>query len=230
MKGQWHGGKGPESRISNYAQYNETASKLYPEKKSAYGWAKEIFQTDLEKFMMDPDGWRHNDGVRLETRITKEDFVNRLSECTCLHGNLGQYNLFLDDKRQPKYAYCSDTARPVSEAAGCQEDDWLIVRSFENFSLVLNYFGMPRFVSFDHDLCDLAMAECIKNWDTGQKFDYNLKGMEKTGAHCAQLLRDWCSFAGARIPAYVCHTANKEGGENIHAILAGETTMTQLLK
>lgn len=32
--------------------------------------------------IMDPDGWRHGDGVDLDTPITFDDFKNRLGEST----------------------------------------------------------------------------------------------------------------------------------------------------
>lgn len=39
--------------------------------------------------ILDPDGWRHDDGVTMDTPITGEDFMNRLGECTV--NALGDY-------------------------------------------------------------------------------------------------------------------------------------------
>lgn len=35
----------------------------------------------------DPDGWRHNDGITMDTAITLEEFDTRLKECTHLIKN-----------------------------------------------------------------------------------------------------------------------------------------------
>ena len=50
-------------------------------KKTAYEWLKELYP-DKSLEILDPDGWRKDDGVTLETKITKEDFHYRLSLST----------------------------------------------------------------------------------------------------------------------------------------------------
>jgi hypothetical protein len=53
---------------------------IFPPKKTAYEWLEELPDTTL----LDPDGWRENDGVELTTRITRDDFNRRLSVSTVM--------------------------------------------------------------------------------------------------------------------------------------------------
>ena len=46
-------------------------------KKSAHEWLKDEAVT-----MMDPDGWRWNDGVTMDTPISYSEFQKRLVHCT----------------------------------------------------------------------------------------------------------------------------------------------------
>jgi len=46
-------------------------------KKSAHEWLKDEAVT-----MMDPDGWRYDDGVTLDTPISYSEFQKRLVHCT----------------------------------------------------------------------------------------------------------------------------------------------------
>lgn len=49
-------------------------------KKTAYEWLK----TDefLKVWILDPDGWRQDDGVTLDHKISYKDFCNRLNMST----------------------------------------------------------------------------------------------------------------------------------------------------
>jgi len=50
-------------------------------KQDAYAWVAELYP---HLTIYDPDGWRHNDGVTMNTPITRSDFETRLSYSTCL--------------------------------------------------------------------------------------------------------------------------------------------------
>jgi len=227
---QWHGGKGSKNRISDYAAANKTLSRLYPEKNSSYRWCKSILGKEIEEIVMDPDGWRHNDNVDYSTRITKQDFANRLSESTVLHMHPSGYNLFLDDTRIPKFAYCSESGKCVTEAANLDShDDWHIVRNFDSFVICISYLGLPKIISFDHDLCEVATQECIRGWDSSEPFNYDIEEMEPTGASCADYLVGFCEYTGQEIPKYLFHTANKKGEQNMRNILRGKTELHRLL-
>lgn len=54
--------------------------KIYA-KKTAEEWRKQ-FHPQIK--ILDPDGWRHNDSITLDTPISYKDFLNRLQESTCL--------------------------------------------------------------------------------------------------------------------------------------------------
>lgn len=58
----------------------ENYDKIFA-KKSAHEWLK---IEDPQLRILDPDGWRHNDGVTMETKISYKDFLQRLKQCTSL--------------------------------------------------------------------------------------------------------------------------------------------------
>jgi len=47
--------------------------------------------------IMDPDGWRRNDGVTMETPITLLDFANRVWECTLMGVKPDVWNILNKD-------------------------------------------------------------------------------------------------------------------------------------
>jgi hypothetical protein len=51
-------------------------------KQSAWDWLKELGYDNYT--ILDPDGWRYDDGVSLDTPITKSDFNRRFSESTVM--------------------------------------------------------------------------------------------------------------------------------------------------
>ena len=112
------------------------------------------------------------------------------------------YQLFLDDVRSPPNA---DPGRPDRGA-------WIVARSFEEFVLVIETRGLPRAVSFDHDLAD-------QSFFTAQ---YPLGvpgGRERNGATCARWLAERCLDQGLPLPDYAVHSANGEGAANIRSIM-----------
>ncbi len=67
--------------------------------------------------------------------------------------------LFLDDIRIPKDAI---TLIPSSFNKFYWENDWDVVRNYDEFIQYLEVNGAPEFISFDHDLGDTAMDEtCV---------------------------------------------------------------------
>ncbi len=50
-------------------------------KKSAYEWLKD---EESVSSILDPDGWRYNDGVTMDTPISYKDFCYRLQQCTVM--------------------------------------------------------------------------------------------------------------------------------------------------
>jgi hypothetical protein len=91
------------------------------------------------------------------------------------------YRLFLDDERFPV------------------ENDWIIIRNYNDFVWIISTRGIPYEISFDHDL-----------------------GENKTGYDCAKYLmdkmfedfdREICVIP----PQYYVHSQNPVGAENIRA-------------
>ncbi len=60
-----------------------------------------------------------------------------------------KYNLFLDDMRIPEavFKYIGDD-RYIN-------NDWVIVRSYNEFTKHIRKHGIPETISFDHDLADI---------------------------------------------------------------------------
>jgi len=62
------------------------------------------------------------------------------------------YNLFLDDLRKPAHAYIypkrdsegkTMPSRSLANQTGIKDDDWIIVRSYDEFVFTLNSKGVP---------------------------------------------------------------------------------------
>lgn len=51
-------------------------------KQSAADWLKELGYDEYT--ILDPDGWRYNDGVTLDTPINRSDFFKRFNESTVM--------------------------------------------------------------------------------------------------------------------------------------------------
>jgi hypothetical protein len=108
------------------------------------------------------------------------------------------YNLFLDDERFPQTAITL-----VTENVDLYKDnnDWVIVRNYNEFVDMVNEMGMPNMVSFDHDLADINNDK------------------EKTGFDAAKWLVDYCMDNDVKLPNYQVHSANPVGKENIKSYL-----------
>jgi hypothetical protein len=86
------------------------------------------------------------------------------------------YQLFLDDERFP-----------ISVSYG----DWVIARSFDDAMYYIQYWGIPHFISFDHDLgegktgYDFAKSFCdyvvIKHMTLPVGFDFYVHSMNPVG-------------------------------------------------
>lgn len=138
------------------------------------------------------------------------------------------YNLFLDDLRKPEHAYIYPKRddnnviidiRSLKNISGIENDDWVVVRNYNDFVNTLNERGLPVVVSFDHDLHE----EHIKHYYTVTQsvgiIEYgNLK--EKTGKHCAEYFVQKCKeLKLQKLPVSFIHSANKYGVEEIKKVL-----------
>lgn len=132
--------------------------------------------------------------------------------------------LFLDDIRIPK-----DAIELVSSSLDkiYLENDWIVVRDFLEFCNYIQNFGLPDFISFDHDLADSHYNNLFSDKNrSSQDSDVVLKYedySEKTGYECAKWLVDWCFENSKKIPDFVVHSANPVGKKNIESYLNNAT-------
>ena len=88
------------------------------------------------------------------------------------------YNLFLDDVREPDKVTWVNLP-PV---------EWTIVRNYNQFVSTIERFGLPNFISFDHDLAEehYHPAMYSENVSDYNKLYTNCHFKEKTGYDCAK--------------------------------------------
>jgi len=85
--------------------------------------------------------------------------------------------LYLDDLRRIPYGFVE-------------------IRSYTEFVKYITQYGLPNFISFDHDL-----------------------GLEESGYDCAKWLVNYCLDSNERLPDFVVHSQNPVGKQNIESIL-----------
>lgn len=116
--------------------------------------------------------------------------------------------LFLDDVRSAEMVFMN-TIDPVYE----NNNEWEIVRSFNEFVSYIEEKGLPEFISFDHDLD-------FEHYKLENQQDIDYEKMEiKTGFHAAQWLVNYCADNKLKLPNYKVHSMNLAGKRNIERIL-----------
>lgn len=120
------------------------------------------------------------------------------------------YHLFLDDERN------------ISNVTWCElpskiTNNWVTVRNFNEFVRTVLSFGVPDFVSFDHDLADEHYVAMLKDVELNRNglintVDY---GPEKTGYDCCKWLVDFCEERNLKFPPFQVHSMNPIGRERI---------------
>jgi hypothetical protein len=129
--------------------------------------------------------------------------------------------LWLDDYRCP-FNTPDEPAHPYlqmfcPEYVG-KEDKIAWVKSYDEFKAWIGDNGMPKWISFDHDLADEHYAPESRygdynTWASEQGFK------EKTGMDCAKWLVDYCIDNNCELPLWAIHSANPSGVENIRNLL-----------
>lgn len=120
------------------------------------------------------------------------------------------YYLFLDDLRKPSDVKWVDLPA----------QNWVIVRSYDEFVKTIEARGLPSFITFD---CDLADEHYRKTMFTDpQKYaSYYLdanKWKERTGYDAAKWLVQYCLENHLALPEYRVHSMNPVGREAILAL------------
>ena len=62
--------------------------------------------------------------------------------------------------------------------------NWHIVRNYEGFIDIINRLGLPKRISFDHDLGENSYKEVLRG--RLKEFKYENLNEEKTGMDCAK--------------------------------------------
>ena len=100
------------------------------------------------------------------------------------------YNLFLDDNRNVFSVY------KYTKNSIYIDNDWVIVRNYNDFVNTIIQNGLPNIISFDHDLSD---KKYILRLDKNE--DYS-NYREKTGFECAKWLVNYCLDNNLNFPEY----------------------------
>lgn len=97
------------------------------------------------------------------------------------------------------------------------EDDWLVVRSYNEFVNAIRLHGLEniKLISLDHDLGPQAMDEYFKNVRHNYTLNYDNIVNEKTGLDCAKFLVNQSMNYNIPIPFVQVHSANPVGSANI---------------
>lgn len=118
------------------------------------------------------------------------------------------YNLFLDDSPRRIPSKLTWIKLPDVE--------WTIVRTYEEFVHVIMSKGLPKILSYDHDLTDEHYKEYFRVKATGFKEPIGYSHFKiRSGWHCAQWLAKYCMDNKKSLPAYYVHTLNEPGKANI---------------
>lgn len=136
------------------------------------------------------------------------------------------YCLFLDDERNLSDVTWAAVPSKIN-------NDWKTVRNFEEFTICIASYGLPKFVAFDHDLADEHYVAMLKEveanndkkfifWSEDDMGGMNITvnyGSEKTGYDCAKWLVDYCADNGYKFPDYVVHSMNPIGKQRINSYI-----------
>src|SRR5438128_2164986 len=109
-------------------------------------------------------------------------YINKLRQYKLI---VMSYKLFLDDYREPRDCSVYMRSRIGFRYLVYLEEEWTIAKTYDHFTYIITNFGLPDFISFDHDLAE----EHYLN-DIGTSNPAN--GSEPTGYHCAKWLITYC--------------------------------------
>lgn len=111
--------------------------------------------------------------------------------------------LWLDDKRNP--------------ADHGETDNVKWVRSYLHFVRWITKHGIPKFVSFDHDLAEehYVPEKYWVSYDESAKYQEGKVYYDKTGLDCSKWLVKHCIDNRLDFPHWSCHSENPVGKDKI---------------
>lgn len=117
--------------------------------------------------------------------------------------------LFLDDLRSVDMIYTNPDM-----------NEWVIVRDFHQFVNYIQKYGLPDYISFDHDLGMEHTRFYFQNGGHESPPDpLTADFKEKTGYDAAKWLAKYCVENGKKLPTFYVHSANPIGAKNIREYL-----------
>jgi hypothetical protein len=121
----------------------------------------------------------------------------------------------LDDIRDPKVCITYMTPK-VGSDINIYLRDWVICRNYDEFVNTIKLKGLPKLVSFDHDLSAEHYRPSMYDQDKHyNRYYYDGTFKEKTGYDCAKWLVDYCIEKKLELPRYFVHSMNPIGSDNI---------------
>lgn len=154
-------------------------------------------------------------GDSIKSKILSEEGRNNYD---FIFAKPNQYHLFLDDQRNPEDAHLADESH-VSLIKKSGISNWIIVRDYDEFVYCIEKKGIPKTVSFDHDLHFEHVRYYFEHAQLNGFIEYgNFK--EKTGKHCADyLVQKIIESRLAFTPHFYIHSANEYGRVEIQKSL-----------
>ena len=121
------------------------------------------------------------------------------------------YNLYLDDFRSPRDSFSGGPKlRPGNPVY--LKNEWVVVKSHDEFVKAVVELGAPIMVSFDHDLSDEHYVNPLDNPKTTLY-------KEKTGYDSALSLITYLQARNLPMPTYFVHSYNPTGAAVIQNLL-----------
>lgn len=118
--------------------------------------------------------------------------------------------LFLDDIRTTGIILSMIPAEIIGEFIDGSEIN--LVKNYDEFVDYIKKEGIPKFISFDHDL---SILHIISDDFPVEEFSIS----EKTGSDCAKWLVEYCLENDINFPEYYVHSMNIIGKSNIESII-----------
>lgn len=110
-------------------------------------------------------------------------------------------NLLLDDYRNQQMTYIA------TKNSIYIDRPWVIVKNHEEFVEYVTTQGIPKLISYDHDLMDIDYA-----------IPEGTSYAEKTGKDCAEWLVNFCLDIKHELPEYLVHSQNPVGKDRIKSV------------
>jgi len=91
------------------------------------------------------------------------------------------------------------------------------VRNYEEMKEWIAHFGLPDYISFDHDLADehYTPPKYWNDYQASKEYQDAQDYKEKTGLDCAKMVVEYCMDNNLELPHYFSHSANPVGRDNI---------------